>query len=223
MSYKLGMIVSDECSEETLNVVKERFEENKKTFEGPYPDDYCLYLKKVDNAFIDNQILPGEIHLEVSQYHDTRCSPISLWESYDTDTIIKKRKTPSKREDLESFLIKIKEKKIKTLVDVNGVDVDGIISRSQKRARDFEVTPSFISEHNKMRKCLEKGSKIWIDIIKFMRIERKIKKVGLFSYRINAPIKEMKFEKMERIECSLEELTLEYLLRVKMNTLVFFV
>jgi len=222
MSFKLGMIVSNDCCEETLNIVKERFEQNRKTFEVSYPEGYCLYLRKVNNIFIDNQIMPDEIHLEVSEYHDS-CSPIGKWEGYDTDTLIKRIKTPTTREDLEPFLKKVREGKIKTLINVDKTYVDEIIRQSQEEVRKFEVTPSFLAEHKLNRTRLEKGSELWIDIIKFMRIEQKIRKVGLFSYMVYAPIPEMKFEKMERIECRLEDFNIEYLLKIKMNTLVFFV
>jgi len=183
MSFKLGMIVSDDCDNDKLKMIIERFEQNRKRFEGPYPEDYCLYLKKTKNSSINYHKYPDEIFLEVSKYHDTGVFPRGSWSYYLNDLKL------------------IREREL----DINKENDSDYISRCYHL------------------KQLEKSSKIWIDLIKYMRTELDIKKVAIFSYMIQATAHEMQFEQMKRIECKLEDLTMKYLMEMEKNTLVYFI
>lgn len=101
-------------------------------------------------------------------------------------------------------------------------DINTILEECKRIIHGFRVTDSYISEIEQGRRAYEEDAKRWIEIIKFIKSDCKIKKVGIFSYMMNTSADKMKFKEMERIECYLEELSLEYILKIEMNKIVFF-
>ena len=81
-----------------------------------------------------------------------------------------------------------------------------------------------IDEYYKRRDGFKKDCLKWMDIIKEMRVDYNISKVGIFYYYdADTTLEELELPIYERSYCKISDLTMEKLMKIKQNEIMFFI
>jgi hypothetical protein len=92
-----------------------------------------------------------------------------------------------------------------------------------KIEKEFKEDPSMIDTFRERNKSYEKDCLKWIDIIKEMRMDYKIPKVGIFHFDGNDVTEKIDFPEYIRSYCKISDLTMEKLMKIKQNEIMFFI
>lgn len=96
------------------------------------------------------------------------------------------------------------------------------VSLIYQNIEDKRIAQSVVDEFEERKQKYKEDALRWIEILNILKNILKIKKVGLFWHLCSDASDKEKINFSCRVSCSINNVTTEYLMKIKQDTIVFF-